>query len=271
MYKKIFLFALILVFAPFVFAQGSEINEKQENISQTETLQNEELAKDTTLEISIEKKAQDTKSENEENQNLNPKTGFPLITEKPFVIFDYGLTTSWVNRVINQEDYGRSNFNFQDFLVGAYISMQTKHMKPLNSMIRIAGYYPLSFTFNGVPQVSKAVLRGSADLFAGILAEFDMWDYLRITFSPGLHVYYQYSDRFNYIHLGGAMLANLELPIAKHWTIKLDGIASLDYANLGSNKNIEIYDICWQYQLDIGVRYSKKAPNKYNYLKQSIW
>lgn len=242
MYKKIFLFILIFTTASFAFTQ----------------------------EIEVASDSEYTEDMNNSNEQINPKTGFPLITDKPFVIFDYGLTSSWVNRVINQEEYGRSNFNFQDFLVGAYVSMQTKNMKPLNSMIRLAGFYPLSFTFNNVPQVSKAILRGCADLFAGILLELDMWNYLRINISPGFHTYYQYSDRFNYVHLGGAVLANLELPIAKFWTIKIDGIASLDYANLGSNKDIEIYDVCWQYQLDIGFRYSKKAPNKYNYLKQPI-
>ena len=242
MYKKIFLFILIFSITSFAFTQETEQNSNSVTVN--------------------------TENEANKNEHINPKTGFPLITDKPFVIFDYGLTTSWVNRVIKQEEYGRSNFNFQDFLVGAYISMQTQNMKPLNSVIRLAGYYPFSFTFNEVPQVSKAILRGSADLFAGILLELDMWNYLRINLSPGMHVYYQYSDRFNYVHVGGALLANLELPIAQCWTIKLDGIASLDYANLGSNKNVEVYDVCWQYQLDVGFRYSKKALNKYNYLKQ---
>lgn len=242
MYKKICILSILIIFSHFLFAQ-TEIIENQSN------------------EISTEQNTDD----------INPKTGFPNITDKPFVIFDYGGTFSFVNRLINQEDYKRSNFVFQDFLVGAYVSMQTKHMKPLNSIIRLAGYYPLSFTFNGVPQVSKAILRGSADLFAGILFELDMWNYLRINLSPGLHVLYQYTDKFHLVHVGGAILANIELPIAKHWTIKLDGIASLDYGNLGTNKNIEIYDTCWQYQLDVGFRYSKKTLNKYNYLKQMIY
>ena len=252
MYKKIFLFILVLFFTSFVFAQETEIN--TESISSEETVQEEDIV--STTEEVIE--------------DINPKTGFPAIKDKPFVVFDYGVAASTVNRVIFQEMYERSNFNFQDTLVGAYISMQTKHMKPLNSIVRLAGYYPLSFTFNGVQQVSKAILRGSADLFAGILFELDMWNYLRINLSPGLHVFYQYSDRFNYVHLGGAILANVELPIAKYWTIKLDGIASYDYANLGSNKNIENYDACWQYQIDVGFRYSKKDKNKYNYLKQEL-
>ena len=238
MLKKIILFILILLINTFTFAQASEINPTDNNTSVAE--------------------------------EINPKTGFPAIKDKPFIVFDYGLTASTVNRIILQEAYQRSNFNFQDTLVGAYISMQTKQMQPLNSIVRLAGYYPLSFTFNNIPQVSKAVLRGAADLFAGILFELDMWNYLRINLSPGLHTFYQYSDRFHYVHLGGGLLANVELPIAKNWTIKIDGIASYDYANLGSNKNIENYDICWQYQLDLGFRYSKKAVNKYNYLKQPI-
>ena len=238
MLKKIFILTLFVLLTTFSFAQTSD------NAT--------------------------SDSDNILSEELNPKTGFPAIKDKPFVVFDFGVTGSTVNRVINQEAYERSNFNFQDTLVGAYMSMQTKHMQPLNSVIRLAGYYPLSFTFNGVPQVSKAILRGSADLFAGILFELDMWNYLRINLSPGLHAFYQYSDRFNYVHVGGGILANIELPIAKYWTIKLDGIASYDYANLGSNKNIENYNVFWQYQLDFGFRYSTKYKNKYNYLKQEM-
>lgn len=245
MFKKIFIFTLLVLLTTFMFAQSSDDDNSENNILLTETVETE-------------------------SEELNPKTGFPAIKDKPFVVFDYGVTGSTVNRVVFQEAYERSNFNFQDILVGAYISMQTKHMQPLNSVVRIAGYYPLSFTFNGVPQVSKAILRGSADLFAGILFELNMWNYLRINLSPGLHAFYQYSDRFHYVHLGGGVLANIELPIAKYWTIKIDGIASYDYANLGSNKNIENYNACWQYQLDLGFRYSRKAKNKYNYLKQEL-
>lgn len=204
-----------------------------------------------------------------DKDNLHPKTGFPMITEKPFVSFDYGVSYSWVNRIIFQEEYGRSNFHFQDQLAGAYISMQTFNMKPLNSLIRLAGYYPLSFTFNGVPQTSKNILRGSADLFAGIIFEFDMWNYIRINLAPGLHTLYQYSDKFHYVHVGAGALVNVELPLAKTWTLKVDGLLSYDYGNFGTNANIEVYDACYQYQLDVGFRYSKKQSNKYNYLKQN--
>ena len=62
-------------------------------------------------------------------------------------------------------------------------------------------------------------------------------------------------------------MAGCELPIAKRWTILVNGFASLDYGNFGTNKNIEPLNYVWQYQLDLGFRYSKKATNSYSYIK----
>ena len=94
MYKKIFLFILVLFFTSFVFAQETEIN--TESISSEETVQQEDIV--STTEEVIE--------------DINPKTGFPAIKDKPFVVFDYGVAASTVNRVIFQEIYERSNFNY---------------------------------------------------------------------------------------------------------------------------------------------------------------
>lgn len=200
------------------------------------------------------------------DNNIDPKTGFPIIEEKPFITFDEGLCCTWVNRTILQDN--RSNFNFQDFLAGAYCTMSTVNMMPLNSMIRLAAYYPLVFTFNEVPQTTKSLFQGGVDLFAGINVNLNMWNYVRFRLSPGMHFLYQYTDRFNYCNLGLAGFASIELPLSLHWTLLLDGIASIDYGNFGSNSTIEPYDVVWQYQLEFGIRYSKKQANKYNYLKQ---
>ena len=59
MYKKIFLFILIFTTASFAFTQ----------------------------EIEVASDSEYTEEMNNSNEQINPKTGFPLITDKPFVIF----------------------------------------------------------------------------------------------------------------------------------------------------------------------------------------
>jgi hypothetical protein len=192
-------------------------------------------------------------------------TEFPVIKDSPFVVFNEGLTASWVTRIIRNET--RSNFVLTDFMPGAYFGIKTVNMQPLNSIVRVALFYPLSFTFNEVPQVPKNVIRFAVDAFAGIDIELDMWDYVRINMAPGVHFLFQNADRWNFVNLGLGGLVGLELPIAKHWTILLNGMASIDYGNLGTNRTMEPFDIVYQYQIDVGVRFSKRNPNKFSYIK----
>ena len=49
----------------------------------------------------------------------------------------------------------------------------------------------------------------------------------------------------------------------------LDGTFSFDYPNFGTNSLVQPYDYAWQYQLNLGVRYSVKGKNKYSYIRQS--
>ena len=202
--------------------------------------------------------------EDSDSVALNPKTGFPEITEKPFLTFDYGPSVSWVTRL--QKQQGRSNFVFEDTMVGLYFSMRLENMMPINSMLRFAAYYPIYSTFNKVPQTPKQTLLYGFDLFFGTIFEADMWKYIRIQFSPGVHFLYQLSDSWHYMSLGvGAMLAS-EFPISERWTITLNAFGSFDYANLGSNAAMFPFDLSWQYQAAIGVRYSRKKPNQYSYI-----
>jgi hypothetical protein len=189
----------------------------------------------------------------------------PPILRKPFLVLNEGLSAAWMTRIIKQS--GRSNFVFRDFMPGLYFGIKTMDMQPLNSVLRLAVYYPAAFTFNGVPQYPVNVLRFALDMFAGINFELDMWRYVRFNLSPGLHLYFQNADRWNYFDVGIAGLAGLELPILKHWTLLVNGIASLDNGNLGTNRNMEPFDIVYQYQIDLGVRYSRRAPNRYSYIR----
>lgn len=203
----------------------------------------------------------------ESQEQINPKTGFPEIKEKPFVAFNEGLAFANVTRLEKQTD--RNNYVRNSSMIGAFFAVQSKNMRPLNSLIRISAFYPFYHLFNEVQQVPKQTILYAFDLFAGPIIETDMWKYVRLKFSAGLHYMYQLTDEYHLHYLGIGALAGLELPVACHWTVLLDGTFSLDYPNFGTNRQIQPYDYAWQYHLDFGIRYSKRARNQYSYIRQS--
>ena len=204
---------------------------------------------------------------NDTNVEINEKTGFPKIKAKPFVMFNEGIAMAQVTRI--QTVSGRSNFVWQNDMIGAFFQIQTRTMKPLNSIIRTSVFYPFYNKFNEVKQFPKQTILYAFDLFAGPILETDMWKYVRLKFGLGLHYMYQLSDEYHLHYLGGGALAGLELPIEPRWTILLDGTFSFDYPNLGTNRLVQPYDYSWQYQLNLGVRYSVKGKNRYSYIRQS--
>lgn len=204
-------------------------------------------------------------SENQEVQELNPRTGFPEIGDKPFVLFNEGLSFAMVNRLEFNDD--SANFVREDYMLGAYFGIQTVNMAPINSVLQASVYYPVYHTFNGMKQNAKQVLLYAADLYFAPLFEGDMWKYVRINFGPGVHYMYQLTDEYHMHYLGLGAQINIELPLAKHWTIEVNGLATLDYPNLGSNRNVQKFNLSYQYHFDLGVRYSRKKPNQYCYIK----
>ena len=198
------------------------------------------------------------------NVPIDEKTGFPLILKKPFPVFDYGATTSIVTRIIKQEK--RSNFVFDDYMLGVYAAMQSRNMEPLDSMIRIAVYYPVAYKFNKIPQFPVNMLNFAIDLFAAPYVNLSLWHYLTFDVGGGLHYLYQKGDRWHYHNLGLGAFARINMPVSRRWSMFVDGYFSLDYGNLGNNARMEPYNFVWQYQVAVGVRYSKKSPNKYSYI-----
>ncbi len=236
--KKI-LFSIILLSGIFSFAFSQEIQDSSEILKSVN-------------------------SNSEENVELDPKTGFPVIKQSPFVMFNYGLSSSLVTRIEIMDD--RSNFVYQNSLLGAFVTMQTVNIQPLNNYTRLAFYYPVANSFNGMKQKSKQIILGAVDAFWGPMFESDMWKYVLIKASAGPHFMYQMTDEYNFLYFGLGLLAEINLPVAKSWTVIANGMFSLDYANLGSNRNIQPFDYSWNYQLDVGFRYSKKSVNKYSYI-----
>jgi len=200
--------------------------------------------------------------------DINPETGFPVIKAKPYVMFNEGAAFSSITRIIYQKDYNRSNFVWQNYLVGLYCEMQTGNMKPVDSLARIAVYYPFAHTFNGMDQPAKQPILYAFDAYYGPLFQTDMWKYVRINFSLGPHILYELSDEYHHLEAGGAVLIGIELPVATYWTIINNGMLSLDYGNLGSNRVIQPYDLVWNYQIELGVRFSLKGANTYAYIRQ---
>jgi hypothetical protein len=187
------------------------------------------------------------------------------IKPKHYLIFSEGLTASWLTRIVKQT--GRSNFVFSDFLPGLFFNMKMANFKLVTPMIRLSAYYPLQSTFNKIPQPPKLPLHYGADLFVAPDFELGGLKYIRFNLAPGLHFFFLNSERWNYFNLGIVGLVGVELPLSRGWTILINGMASLDNGNLGANRDMEPFDIVYQYQVDIGVRYSKKVPNNYPYIK----
>ena len=176
-----------------------------------------------------------------------------------YLLFSEGATYSWLTRIIKQT--GRSNFVFEDYLAGLYFRMDLHTPTNITPMLRIAALYPLISTFNQFPQKPKTPLHFGADMNLGVNFKILEFAYFRLNAGPAAHLFFLNSDRWNYLNLGAAAFVGMELPISQRWTLICNGFASLDYGNLGGNRYMEPFDIAYQYQIDIGVRYSKKQIN----------
>jgi hypothetical protein len=195
----------------------------------------------------------------EDNADYEPNKGI-------YAVFNEGLTSLWLTRIMYQKE--RSNFVFRDFFPGLYLETELCNLNYLTPMIRLAAYYPLNFfapgtsTFNKVPQNAKLPLHYGLDFLTGVKLKILGFKYIRFNIGPAFHLFLLTSDRWVYLNLGAAVFMGVELPISSGWTVLLKGSVSLDNGNLGANYPMEKFDMVYQYQLDIGVRYSKKLKNK---------
>lgn len=190
------------------------------------------------------------------------------LKQKPFPMINWGLTYANVTRVQKQD--ARSNFVWQNNLFGLFCELQSKNMKPVNSLLRLSIYYPLTHTFNKMSQIQGMFLY-AFDLFAGPVIEASMWDYVYLKFGLGIHYMYQLTDEFFFHYLGAGALVGFELPVAPRWTIMLDGNFTYDYPNLGSNRVVQPYEHSWQYHIDFGIRYSKWGENTHSYVRKTAF
>lgn len=147
-----------------------------------------------------------------------------------------------------QKQNDRSNFAWQNYFVGACLTLQAENIKYINPMFRIAAYYPFYNTFNGMQQFPKQTILYAFDVFTGPAFKTNIKEYIRFTLTPGIHYMYQLSDEYHLNYIGGGISAGIELPVARHWSILNNGTITLDYANSGTNKDIQNFDISYQYQ-----------------------
>lgn len=245
---------ILSLFSQYAFAEEVESKSEEAKVA--------EISDETIGSVNTkEEKTNESKSDEEETAD------FPKITDKPFVIFNEGVTYSHITRIIYQKDFNRSNFVWQNELIGAYFEVQSVNIKPVDSILRLAAYYPIYYSYNGMKQNAKQAILYGIDLFWGPIFQADMWKYVYINFALGPHFLYQLSDEYHHVELGIGTLLGVELPIAKRWTILTNGLFSLDYGNLGSNKDIQPYNLVYNFQVELGMRYSRKKPHKYSYIK----
>jgi len=188
-----------------------------------------------------------------------------VVGELPLLLLSEGLTCSWLTRITKQT--GRSNYVDEDFLAGLYFRMDLRWNDIFTPMVRIAALYPLITTFNKVPQTPKTPLHFGADMNLGAHFNIMEFSFFRLNAGPAFHLFFLNSDRWNYLNMGGAVFVGMEFPIAPRWTLIGNFFASLDSGNLGSNRDMEPFDIVYQYQVDIGIRYSKKLINSKSLFK----
>ena len=177
-----------------------------------------------------------------------------------------GVELAKVSRVVLKEN--RSNFVYSDTLLGAYVTAKTAGFELLNPMVKLSLLAGLGETFNDA-KVSTTTFNFGVDTFLGVDYKANFWDFAALNITPGVHMLYQNTDRFNYLNLGLGGYFSVELPLAYEWTLVLGGQATYDWGNFGDNFYLETYDHVWQTSFDLGVRYSTKQTNKFNYLGDS--
>ncbi|MCI6808768.1 MAG: hypothetical protein MR958_00950 [Spirochaetia bacterium] len=167
----------------------------------------------------------------------------------------------------------RSNFVRETMIAGAFVNFQTVDLyDKIDFTIQLAGYYPVHNAFNGMKQFPKNKLNYAIDGFLGATYTWDKIKYIPIDLSLGLHSMYQLTDEYHMVYVGLGFLGTVNFPLSERWTIVNNYFFSYDDANLGSNKKIQHFDAAYQYHIDLGFRYSKRAKNSYYYIakKQAL-
>ncbi|MCR5387183.1 MAG: hypothetical protein K6E69_08680 [Treponema sp.] len=188
----------------------------------------------------------------------------PFNPDAFYVVHGGGISWTRLTRIQLHND--RSNFVWQDDMFGFYYAIQTGNL-PVNFLGKISLYYPYHYEFNKVEQIPKQTVLYAGDLDLGPVWTFPLWEICRVNLSPVVHYRYQLSDKYHHNDLGLGALAVMEFPISKRFTILLNSEFSYDCGNLGSNRQIQKFDHVWAYTFDLGLKYTKRHPNNFYYIK----
>lgn len=187
------------------------------------------------------------------------------------LLHNWGVSWASITRI--QKQSGRSNFVWNDKLIGAYYEMTTNNFLVMGRRVKVdlfarnAFYYPYAYTFNKVKQVTTQTVLYNFDLFTGVKFSMNFWDWVTVSAKPGLHVLYQLHDKWHYVHLGAGLGLEAEAPISSRWSFNIGGMWTWDNANLGSNRRMRPFDYAWEYQAQLGFRYSKRNLNPKSFVK----
>ena len=189
------------------------------------------------------------------------------------LLHNWGVAWGSITRI--QKQSGRSNFVWNDQLVGAYYEMTTNNFLVMGKHVNVdlfarhAVYYPYAYTFNKIKQEMTQTLLYGFDFFTGVKFSMNIREWVTLSAKPGAHLYYQLHDKWHYLHLGAGLGLEAELPISSRWSFNIGGMWTWDNANLGSNQRMRPFDYAWEYQAQLGFRYSKKKLNPKSFVKYS--
>lgn len=246
--KKLLVITAALLMAFTVFAQEADTEDSSE--------------KGTKIEISKEEKKASKAAKKAEKDAKEYKFKFHI---------NEGASYGQITRIQKLDD--RSNFVKETMLAGAFVNFQTVDVYNwIDFTLQLGAYYPVYNAFNGMKQFPKNKLNYAVDGFLGATYTYDKIKYLPIDLSLGLHTMYQLTDEYHMVYVGLGFLGTLNFPISQKWTIVNNWFFSYDNANLGSNKNVQIFNASYQWHGDLGFRYSRRAKNQYYYIakKQAL-
>lgn len=181
------------------------------------------------------------------------------------VMFDEGVSYAQVTRVEKLED--RSNFVRENMMIGAYFTTKTVGLPLVDLELDVSAYYPFYQAFNGMEQHPRNVVNYAFDSYLAAYYDYDWFKYVIFSGSLGMHYMYQLTDEWHMHYLGLGLTIGFELPVSPGWSIINRNFVSLDNPNLGKNKNIQKFEGCYSYHINLGVRYSRRIRNEYSYIK----
>lgn len=198
----------------------------------------------------------------EENKLVKPQK--PFDPSAPYAMHNWGFSWQRVTRI--QQNTTRSNFVWEDDMIGIFYACQTGNL-PINWLAKLSILYPYHSQFNLMEQKSKQVILYAFDLHAGPIWSMDVFEAFKLDFSPAFHYRYQLSDKFHHNDLGLGVMVTMELPITRIFSVLLNGEFTYDFFNLGTNARMQKYDNIFSYNVDLGFRISKRGENKFHYVK----